>query len=173
MLIPQSGTKWSMTPIGATSHNRLARCTDDGLGWHDYKGTIHLGKQSAGASQYQPVNRSKLKSLRISASQHIDLLLSTRFSASSATRDRNKPLANEKISRHKSCIGYQHRSTAGTIEFTTRTRGSLESSCSTPWTSMARRSMALAHVYITQSARCTLTLGRRRMHFSIAFDRAN
>jgi hypothetical protein len=35
---------------------------------------IHLGKQSADASQYQPVNRRKSKSLRISASQHIDLL---------------------------------------------------------------------------------------------------
>src|SRR6202035_1379488 len=33
-----------------------------------------LGKQSADASQYQPVNRNKSKPLRISASQHIDLL---------------------------------------------------------------------------------------------------
>jgi hypothetical protein len=31
-------------------------------------------KQSADASQYQPVNRNKSRSLRISASQHIDLL---------------------------------------------------------------------------------------------------
>jgi hypothetical protein len=35
--------------------------------------------------------------------------LSTRISASSATRDRNRPLAIAKINRHKSSIGYQHR----------------------------------------------------------------
>jgi hypothetical protein len=35
--------------------------------------------------------------------------LSTRISASSATRDRNRSLAIPKISRHKSSIGYQHR----------------------------------------------------------------
>jgi hypothetical protein len=35
--------------------------------------------------------------------------LSTRISASTANRDRNKSLAIQKISRHKSCIGYQHR----------------------------------------------------------------
>jgi hypothetical protein len=34
---------------------------------------------------------------------------STRISASSATRDRNRPLAIAKINRHKSSIGYQHR----------------------------------------------------------------
>src|ERR1700682_3318665 len=48
--------------------------TDYGLRSDDCKGAIHLGKQSADASQYQPVNRHKSKSLRISASQHIDLL---------------------------------------------------------------------------------------------------
>src|ERR1700721_1911478 len=35
--------------------------------------------------------------------------LSTRISASSATRDRNKSLAIPKINRHKSGIGYHHR----------------------------------------------------------------
>jgi hypothetical protein len=35
--------------------------------------------------------------------------LSTRLSASSATRDRNRSLAIQKISRHESCIGNQHR----------------------------------------------------------------
>src|SRR5229473_864902 len=35
--------------------------------------------------------------------------LSTRISASSATRDRNRSLAIAKISRHKSSIGCQHR----------------------------------------------------------------
>jgi hypothetical protein len=35
--------------------------------------------------------------------------LSTRISASSVTRDRNRSLAIAKISRHKSSIGYQHR----------------------------------------------------------------
>src|SRR6266850_622586 len=35
--------------------------------------------------------------------------LSTRISASSATRDRNRSLAIAKINRHKSSIGYQHR----------------------------------------------------------------
>jgi hypothetical protein len=35
--------------------------------------------------------------------------LSTRFSASSATCDRNRSLAIPKINRHKSSIGYQHR----------------------------------------------------------------
>src|ERR1700726_3290456 len=35
--------------------------------------------------------------------------LSTRISASSATRDRNRPLTIAKINRHKSSIGYQHR----------------------------------------------------------------
>src|ERR1700730_14259328 len=35
--------------------------------------------------------------------------LSTRISASSATRDRNRSLAIPKINRHKSSIGYQHR----------------------------------------------------------------
>ena len=48
--------------------------TDYGLGSDDCKGAIQLGKPSAGASQYQPVNRNKPKPLRISASQHIDLL---------------------------------------------------------------------------------------------------
>src|ERR1700738_2280686 len=48
--------------------------TDYGLRSDDCKGTIHLGKQSADASQYQPVNRNKSKPLRIRASQHIDLL---------------------------------------------------------------------------------------------------
>jgi succinate dehydrogenase / fumarate reductase membrane anchor subunit len=35
--------------------------------------------------------------------------LSTRISASSATRDRNRSLAIPKINRHKSSIGHQHR----------------------------------------------------------------
>jgi hypothetical protein len=35
--------------------------------------------------------------------------LSTRISASSTTRDRNRSLPIAKISRHKSSIGYQHR----------------------------------------------------------------
>jgi hypothetical protein len=35
--------------------------------------------------------------------------LSTRISASSATRDRNRSLAIPKVNRHKSSIGYQHR----------------------------------------------------------------
>jgi hypothetical protein len=51
--------------------------------------------------------------------------LSTRISASSATRDRNRSLAIPKINRHKSSIGWQHRailSHASTIEFTTGTR---------------------------------------------------
>src|ERR1700694_795676 len=48
--------------------------TDYGLRSDDCKGAIHFGKQSADASQYQPVNRNKSKPLRISASQHIDLL---------------------------------------------------------------------------------------------------
>src|SRR5882672_10578804 len=48
--------------------------TDYGLRSDDCKCGIHLGKPSADASQYQPVNRNKSKSLRISASQHIDLL---------------------------------------------------------------------------------------------------
>src|SRR5258708_27471242 len=48
--------------------------TDYGLRSDDCKCAIHLGKQSADSSQYQPVNRNKSKSLRISASQHIDLL---------------------------------------------------------------------------------------------------
>jgi hypothetical protein len=48
--------------------------TDYGLRSDDCKCAMHLGKQSADASQYQPVNRNKSKSLRISASQHIDLL---------------------------------------------------------------------------------------------------
>src|ERR1700680_1203374 len=48
--------------------------TDYGLRSDDCKCAIHLGKQSADATQYQPVNRNKSKPLRISASQHIDLL---------------------------------------------------------------------------------------------------
>src|ERR1700682_2936426 len=48
--------------------------TDYGLRSDDCKGAIHFGKQSADASQYQPVNRNKSKPLRISGSQHIDLL---------------------------------------------------------------------------------------------------
>src|ERR1700733_2484412 len=48
--------------------------TDYGLRSDDCKGAIHFGKQLADASQDQPVNRNKSKSLRISASQHIDLL---------------------------------------------------------------------------------------------------
>src|ERR1700682_3363592 len=48
--------------------------TDYGLRSDDRKCAIHLGKQSADASQYQPVNRNKSKSFMISASQHIDLL---------------------------------------------------------------------------------------------------
>src|SRR3984893_1182532 len=47
---------------------------DYGLRSDDCKCAIHLGKQSADASKYQPVNRNKSKPLRISASQHIDLL---------------------------------------------------------------------------------------------------
>src|SRR6202158_3574973 len=47
--------------------------TDYGLRSDDCKGAIHLGKQSADASQYQPVNRNKSKDLRIGAPQHIDL----------------------------------------------------------------------------------------------------
>ncbi|SRR5258708_6692801 len=52
--------------------------TDYGLWSDDCKCAIHLGKQSADASQYQPVNRHKSKSLRISASQHSDLLRNLR-----------------------------------------------------------------------------------------------
>src|SRR5260370_38931264 len=48
--------------------------TDYGLRSDNCRCVIHLGKQSADASQYQPVNRNKSKPLRISASQHIDLL---------------------------------------------------------------------------------------------------
>src|SRR6266850_7155211 len=48
--------------------------TDYGLRSDDCKCAIHPGKQSAAASQYPPVNRNKSKPLRISASQHIDLL---------------------------------------------------------------------------------------------------
>src|SRR6267154_2458124 len=48
--------------------------TDYGLRSDDCKWAIHLGKQSADASQYQPVDRNKSKPRRISASQHIDLL---------------------------------------------------------------------------------------------------
>src|SRR5712672_135729 len=70
--------------------------TDYGLRSDDCKCAIHLGKQSADASQYQPVNRNKSRSPRISASQHID-------------RDRNRSLAIPKISRHKSSNGRQHR----------------------------------------------------------------
>src|SRR3977135_2658407 len=45
--------------------------TDPGLRLDNCKCAIHVGKQSADASQYQPVNRAKSKSLRISASQNI------------------------------------------------------------------------------------------------------
>jgi hypothetical protein len=48
--------------------------TDYGLRSDDCKCATHLGKQSADASQYQPVNRNKSTPLWISASQHIDLL---------------------------------------------------------------------------------------------------
>jgi hypothetical protein len=41
--------------------------------------------------------------------------LSTRISASSATRDRNRSLAIPKINRHKSSIGYQHRAVLGQL----------------------------------------------------------
>jgi hypothetical protein len=83
--------------------------TDYGLRSDDCKGTIHLGKQSADASQYQlsiETNRSLLGLARRSA---LICCLSTKISASSATCDRNRSLAIPKISRHKSSIGYQHR----------------------------------------------------------------
>src|SRR6267142_7203278 len=59
------------SPIRSKSR---AMPTNYGLRSDDCKCGIHLGKPSADASQYQPVNRNKSKSLRISASQHIDLL---------------------------------------------------------------------------------------------------
>src|SRR6202035_3041525 len=83
--------------------------THYGLRSDDCKGAIHLGKQSADASQYQPVNRNKSKPLRIARRSTLICCLSTRISASSATRDRNRLLAIPKINRHKFSIGYQHR----------------------------------------------------------------
>src|SRR5260221_3202951 len=52
------------------------------------------------------INRSLLGLARRST---LICCLSTRISASSATRDRNRSLAIPKISRHKSSIAYQHR----------------------------------------------------------------
>jgi hypothetical protein len=52
------------------------------------------------------INRSLLGLARRST---LICCLSTRISASSATRDRNRSLAIAKINRHKSSIGYQHR----------------------------------------------------------------
>src|SRR6202043_709735 len=46
---------------------------DHGIGSDNCKCTIHLGKQPADTSQYQPVNRRKSKSLGIGTPQHIDL----------------------------------------------------------------------------------------------------
>src|ERR1700716_72926 len=51
------------------------------------------------------INRSLLGLARRST---LICCLSTRISASSATRDRNRSLAIPKINRHKSSIGYQH-----------------------------------------------------------------
>src|SRR6202165_754017 len=83
--------------------------TDYGLRSDDCKCAIHLGKQLVDATQYQPVNRHKSKSLRIARRSTLICCPSTRISASSATRDRNRSLAIAKINRHKSSIGYQHR----------------------------------------------------------------
>jgi hypothetical protein len=47
---------------------------DHGIGSDNSKGIIRLGKQSADASQYQPVNRPKRTPLGIGTPQHIDLL---------------------------------------------------------------------------------------------------
>jgi hypothetical protein len=80
--------------------------TDYGPRSDDCKCAIHLGKQSADASQYQPVNRS-LSGL--AGRSTLICCLSTRISAASATCDRNRSLAIPKINRHKSSIGYLHR----------------------------------------------------------------
>jgi hypothetical protein len=47
---------------------------DHGIGSDNCKRIMHLGKQPADASQYQPVNRAQSKSLGIGTPQHIDLL---------------------------------------------------------------------------------------------------
>src|SRR6201981_491009 len=47
---------------------------DHGIGPNNCKCLIRLGKQPADASQYQPVQRPKWKSLGVDAPQHIDLL---------------------------------------------------------------------------------------------------
>src|SRR3979490_342636 len=64
--------------------------TDYGLGSDDCKCAIHLGKQSADASQYQPVNRNKSKPLRISRRSTPIKNCSFGLSASNATRGRNR-----------------------------------------------------------------------------------
>jgi hypothetical protein len=83
--------------------------TDDGFRSGDCKGTIYLGKQSADASQYQPSTETNRNLLGLARPSTLICCRSTRISTSSATRDRNRWLAIQKINRHKSCIGNQHR----------------------------------------------------------------
>jgi len=59
------------TPIRSKSSTAP---TNHGVRSDDCKCIIHLGKQSADASQYQSVNRDEGRLLGISPAQHIDLL---------------------------------------------------------------------------------------------------
>jgi hypothetical protein len=99
--------------------------TDYGLRSDDCKCAIHLGKQSADASQYQPVNRHKSKSLRISASQHIDLLPQHQNLCLKRNLRPRQVAGNPKDQstqiEHRVPASRDSQSTASTIEFTTGT----------------------------------------------------
>src|SRR3981081_1720940 len=83
--------------------------TDYGLRSDDCKGAIHFGKQSADASNINLSIETNPSLLGLARRRKLICCLSTRISASSATRDRNRSLVIAKINRHKSSIGCQHR----------------------------------------------------------------
>jgi hypothetical protein len=67
-----------------------------------------VSAETSGGLECRSIERGGQISLRMHRSTLI-CCLSSRISASSATRDRNRSLAIQKIRRHKSCIGNQHR----------------------------------------------------------------
>jgi hypothetical protein len=73
-----------------------------GIWSNDGECAAGLRKQVAGPTQNDPVDSQKWHPVWLAPSQHDDLLLSTRISASSAARDRNRSTTKPKICLQRS-----------------------------------------------------------------------
>ena len=75
-----------------------------GIWSNDGERAAGLRKQVAGPTQNDPVDSQKWHPTWLAPSQHDDLKMSTKTSASSAARDRNRSMTKPKISLNRSHI---------------------------------------------------------------------